>query len=109
MAEYAVTHTTRFKAAVAIAGHADFFSLYGTSYLRPSLRHSFGAGAYENRAEYDAHSPITRIAACRTPTLLLHGAGDGGVPVGQAYEFYTGLKDTGVEAEMVVYPRERHS
>jgi dipeptidyl aminopeptidase/acylaminoacyl peptidase len=29
--------------------------------------------------------------------------------VGQAHEFYTGLKDAGVEAELVVYPRERHS
>jgi hypothetical protein len=27
----------------------------------------------------------------------------------QAYEFYTGLKDVGVETEMVVYPREGHS
>jgi dipeptidyl aminopeptidase/acylaminoacyl peptidase len=29
--------------------------------------------------------------------------------VGQAYEFYTGLKDAGVEAQLVIYPRERHN
>ena len=33
---------------------------------------------------------------------------DSGVPVGHAYEFYTSLKDVGVETELVVYPREGH-
>ena len=31
------------------------------------------------------------------------------MPVGQAYEFYNGLKDVGVETELVVYPREGHN
>ena len=65
--------------------------------------------SYFNRDWYDEHSPITLIKNCRTPTLLLHGEFDPGVPLGQAHEFYTGLKDAGVEAELVIYPRERHS
>ncbi len=109
MTEYAITHTTRFKAAVAEAGHSDFFSLYGTSYLRASLRVFTPDSPYYNRKPYDDFSPITLIRNCRTPTLLIHGIGDRGVPVGQAYEFYTGLKDVGVETEMVVYPREGHT
>jgi dipeptidyl aminopeptidase/acylaminoacyl peptidase len=109
MTEYSITRTTRFKAAVAQAGHSDFFSLYGTSYLRDGLRTTSGESPYFNRGWYDEHSPITFIKNCRTPTLLLHGEFDPGVPVGQAYEFYTGLKDAGVETELVIYPRERHS
>ena len=109
MTEYAITHTTRFKAAVAQAGHSDFFSLYGTSYLSWSLRISFHDSPYVNRKAYDERSPVMSIRNCRTPTLLLHGELDSGVPVGQAYEFYNGLKDVGVETEMVVYPRERHN
>lgn len=109
MTEYAITHTTRFKAAVAQAAHSDFFSLYGMSYIRASLRISFTDSPYLNRKGYDERSPITFIRNCRTPTLLLHGELDSGVPVGQAYEFYTGLRDVGVETELVVYPRERHS
>jgi dipeptidyl aminopeptidase/acylaminoacyl peptidase len=109
MTEYAITHATRFKAAVAEAGHSDFFSLYGTSYLRAALRVFTPESPYYNRKEYDDASPITFIRHCRTPTLLIHGINDAGVPVGQAYEFYTGLKDVGVETEMVVYPREGHS
>lgn len=49
------------------------------------------------------------IRNCRTPALVLHGANDPGVPVGQGYEFYTGLQKIRVEAQMVVYPREGHS
>jgi len=109
MTEYAITRTTRFKAAVAVAGHANFFSLYGTSYLRDGLRRTSKESPYFKRDWYDAHSPITFIKNCRTPTLLLHGEFDPGVPMGQAREFYTGLKDAGVEAELVIYPRERHS
>jgi dipeptidyl aminopeptidase/acylaminoacyl peptidase len=109
MTEYAITHTTRFKAAVAEAGHPDFFSLYGTSYIRAALRVFTPESPYYNRKPYDDFSPITLIRNCRTPTLLIHGINDGGVPVGQAYEFYSGLKDVGVETEMVVYPREGHN
>jgi len=109
MTEYAITRTTRFKAAVAQAGHADFFSLYGTSYLRETLRRTSQQSPYKDREWYDEYSPITFVKNCRTPTLLLHGQLDPGVPVGQAYEFYNGLKDAGVEAQLVIYPRERHS
>ena len=109
MTEYAITRTTRFKAAVAQAGHSDFFSLYGTSDLHAAMRVFNPESPYYDRKSYDDDSPITLIRNCRTPTLLLHGVNDRGVPVGQAYEFYRGLKDVGVETEMVVYPREGHS
>ena len=109
MTEYAITHTTRFKAAVAQAGHSDFFSLYGASYLSTSLRISFSDSPHINRKRYDERSPIISIRNCRTPTLLLHGELDSGVPVGQAHEFYNALKDVGVETELVIYPRERHN
>lgn len=109
MTEYTITRTTRFKAAVAQAAHSDFFSLYGTSYLRDGLRRKSQESPHHNRQWYDEHSPITLVKNCRTPTLLLHGELDSGVPVGQAHEFYTGLKDSGVEAELVIYPREGHS
>ena len=110
MTEYTITRTTRFKAAVAEAGHSDFFSLYGIEpYLQEELRRTSRQSPYYNREWYDGHSPITFIKSCRTPTLLLHGQLDAGVPVGQAQEFYTALKDAGVETELVIYPRERHS
>jgi dipeptidyl aminopeptidase/acylaminoacyl peptidase len=94
---------------VAQAGHANFFSLYGTSWLRASLQRTSGQSPHHDRRWYDEHSPITFIKNCKTPTLLLHGELDTGVPLGQAFEFYNGLRDAGVEAELVIYPRERHN
>jgi pimeloyl-ACP methyl ester carboxylesterase len=72
------------------------------------LEAAFG-DPYTNRAAYEDRSPITYIRSCRTPTLLLHGQNDSGVPVGQAYEFHVGLKGIGVETELVIYPREGHA
>lgn len=43
-----------------------------------------------------------------TPTLILHGAQDERVPVGQALELFRGLKDRGQPTELVFYPREGH-
>jgi dipeptidyl aminopeptidase/acylaminoacyl peptidase len=108
MTAFTITHTQRFKAAIAEAAHIDFFSLYGTSYLRDGLRRTLGA-PYRNRAAYNARSPIEAITNCRTPTLILHGVNDSGVPIGQAYELYTALKELGVETQMVVYSREGHT
>jgi dipeptidyl aminopeptidase/acylaminoacyl peptidase len=85
------------------------FSLYGTSDLYAGMQIGNRASPYFNRTQYDDDSPITLIRNCRTPTLLLHGVNDRPVPVGQAYEFYRGLKDAGVETELIVYPREGHN
>jgi len=109
MTEYAITHTTRFKAAVAEAGHSDFFSLFGTSTMRTGLLVSFRDNPYVNRQPYDKSSPITHVRDCKTPTLVLHGINDDGVPVGQGYEFHYALKSLGVATDMAVYPREGHS
>jgi len=103
MTEWTITHATRFKAAVAEAGHSNFFSLAGAT----GGYRMFG-DLYERRIVYDAHSPITFIRQARTPTLVLHGEGDRGVPVTQGYEFYNGLKAMNVETEMVVYQNEGH-
>jgi dipeptidyl aminopeptidase/acylaminoacyl peptidase len=109
MTEWTITHTNRFKAAVAEAAHSDMFSLYGTSQSAPPfLRANFGSTPYVNRAQYDAHSPIAFVDSVRTPTLLLHGQNDRGVPLGQAQEFYRALLERGVETQLVVYPREGH-
>jgi hypothetical protein len=53
MTEYAITRSTRFKAAVAEAGHSDMFSLYGTSYLYAPMRVVNGESPYYDRKRYD--------------------------------------------------------
>jgi dipeptidyl aminopeptidase/acylaminoacyl peptidase len=108
VAAAAITHTSRFKAAILDAPVTDFYScqaMPSCTFLRVHL----GDNPYYQRSKYDEHSPMTFIRNCRTPTLLLHGQEDEAVPIGQSYEFYYGLLNLGVEAKMVVYPREGHS
>ncbi|HVN08262.1 MAG TPA: prolyl oligopeptidase family serine peptidase, partial [Patescibacteria group bacterium] len=53
-------------------------------------------------------SPVMYLKNAKTPTLILQGAADTTDPPGQSEELYRGLKHYGVEAELVVYPREPH-
>jgi dipeptidyl aminopeptidase/acylaminoacyl peptidase len=58
---------------------------------------------------HDAVSPISFAGRIRTPVLILHGAQDTNVPLGQAVYFHRALRHFGVEHEFVTYPREGHS
>jgi len=48
------------------------------------------------------------VKNAKTPTLILQGEADPIDPIGQSQELYRGLKRYGVEAELVLYPRELH-
>jgi dipeptidyl aminopeptidase/acylaminoacyl peptidase len=109
MSEWAVTHSSRFKAAVSGAGVADLFSQAGTTDITPTyFQNYFLEGPFRRRANYEQHSPITFIENCRTPILVLHGESDERVPVAQSMQFYNGVKMLGLKPEMVTYPREHH-
>ncbi len=108
MTAWAVTQTRRFKAAIMGAGVSDLFSMNGTSDIPTYLKLVFLDTPFNRRGAYDAHSAMTFIKNCQTPTLVLHGQADQRVPVSQGLEFYNALKILGVETEMVIYPREQH-
>jgi dipeptidyl aminopeptidase/acylaminoacyl peptidase len=57
---------------------------------------------------YVERSAVYRCSGAVAPTLILHGANDSCVPVGQAHELYGALMAAGAEVEMVIYPREGH-
>jgi dipeptidyl aminopeptidase/acylaminoacyl peptidase len=40
--------------------------------------------------------------------MLVHGENDNDVPIAEAEQFYIALKDVGVDAVMLRYPREGH-
>ena len=112
MASWAVTHTNRFKAAVAGAGVYDMFNDLGTeiaSYV-PGDEWNYGQ-FFDDRNQEALHkdSPATYVRNVRTPILLLHGQFDPVDTIGQTYAFYRALKHYGAMAEFVMYPREGHS
>jgi dipeptidyl aminopeptidase/acylaminoacyl peptidase len=107
MAAWAVTQTTRFKAAVSGAPVIDLASEFGTE-TGPQYDEWFYGTPYERLDGFVKSSPMTFVRHVRTPTLLLQGENDTTDPIGQSQQFYRGLKRYGVDAELVVYPREPH-
>jgi dipeptidyl aminopeptidase/acylaminoacyl peptidase len=108
MTMFAVTQTTRFKAAVAGAGIANWTSYYGENLIDQWMIPFFGASVYDAPAVYAKSSPINYIKKVKTPTLLMVGEHDAECPAPQSFEFWHALKTLGVPTELVVYPGEGH-
>jgi dipeptidyl aminopeptidase/acylaminoacyl peptidase len=109
MTMFAVTQTTRFKAAVAGAGISNWQSYYGQNAIDTWMIPYFGASVYDDPAVYGKMSAINFIKQVKTPTLIVVGDRDGECPAPQSYEFWRALKTLGVKTQMVVYPDEGHS
>ena len=109
MAEWAITQTTRFRAAVSGAGLSNLISEYGTE-QGPSYDEWFYGLPYEPEkiTGFLNSSPFVHLKNVKTPTLILQGDADPVDPPGQSQELYRGLKRYVVEAELVMYPREPH-
>jgi dipeptidyl aminopeptidase/acylaminoacyl peptidase len=107
MAEWAITQTHRFKAAVSGAGLANLVSEFGTE-RGPAYDRWFYGLPYENLDGFMKSSPVQYLKNATTPTLILQGDADTTDPPGQSEELYRGLKHYGVEAQLVMYPREPH-
>ena len=108
MTMYAVTHTDRFKAGVAGAGIADWYSYYGQNGIHAWMLPFFGASAYDDRALYLKLSPIDTIRQAKTPTFIWVGERDIECPPAQSVEMFNGLREEHVPSSLVIYPGEGH-
>jgi dipeptidyl aminopeptidase/acylaminoacyl peptidase len=107
MAEWAITQSNEFKAAVSGAGMANLISEFGME-DHPSGDEWFYGVPWEKPEGFLNSSPFIHMKNAKTPTLVLQGDADTIDPLGQSQELYRGLKRYGVETELVVYPREPH-
>jgi dipeptidyl aminopeptidase/acylaminoacyl peptidase len=108
MTMWAVTHTQRFKAAIAGAGIANWISYYGENGIDQWMIPFFGASVYDDPAIYRAASPIESVKQARTPTLIYVGERDVECPAPQSFEFWHALNALGVPTKLVVYPGAGH-
>jgi dipeptidyl aminopeptidase/acylaminoacyl peptidase len=108
MTAWTLTQTDRFKAVMVGAGLTNMFSMYSTNDLQRTLEGYFGAQPWDDLQAYNRASAMTFIKRAKTPTLILHGANDQRVPIGQAQELYMGLRKNNVPVQLVFYPREGH-
>lgn len=109
MTSWAITQTSRFKAASVGAGVTNLISFNGTTDIPGFVPDYFDTEFWEDLNVYEEHSPMFQIKGVTTPTLIQHGQEDERVPLGQGKELYNALKRQGVEVEMVIYPRQEHS
>jgi dipeptidyl aminopeptidase/acylaminoacyl peptidase len=111
MAAWAIGQTDRFRAALVSAGVIDWGMLAATGengQFEAALGGSTGWNGIGPHP-HDALSPISFTSHIHTPVLILHGAQDTNVPIGQAVYFHRALRHFGAEHEFVIYPREGHS
>ncbi len=108
MSAWATAQSQRFKAAVTGAGFYDLYSFYGTTPFISVFNAYFGTTAYRCPDCYRNVSPLTCINNITTPTLILHGEADSGVPAGQARAYHRALLLNGTEVACHIYPGEGH-
>ncbi|MEE9288536.1 MAG: S9 family peptidase [Bacteroidota bacterium] len=105
----ATSGSDRFKASVMWMGISNWVSMASASDIPRELAIvHWDADLYDNFELYWDRSPLAHIEKANTPTLIIHGAADPRVPIGQSLEMYTALKWRGVPVEFVTYPREEH-
>lgn len=111
MANWAITQTDRFKAAISIAGMANLVSMYGQHEFS---NREIGIWEYrfllmDNPEAYRKASPVFFVKNAATPLLILHGANDNRSPTLQAWEMYRAMKDAQKNVKMMLYPRAGHN
>ncbi len=105
---WAIGHTDRFKVAVVGAGVTNLVSFQASDIPSWLPNEQMLTSPYDDPEIYSRCSPISYAANMNTPTLVLHGASDERVRLGQGRELYHALRHRKTPTEMVVYPRETH-
>ncbi|HMF71660.1 MAG TPA: S9 family peptidase, partial [Flavitalea sp.] len=108
LTQWAVTHTTRFKACVPISGIVNLISAWTEGCNSDWFETDMGFMPFEDYEKAWAVSPIKYIRQCKTPTLFINGRFDFITSLNQADAMFTALKKLGVDAEIALYPNEGH-
>jgi dipeptidyl aminopeptidase/acylaminoacyl peptidase len=109
MSMFAGTQTSRFRAAVAGAGAADWLSYYGQNSIDKWMQGYFDVSPYDDPDPYRRSSAMEYIKKTKTPTLLLVGERDGEAPSVQSIQYWHALKELKVPTQLIIYPAEGHS
>jgi dipeptidyl-peptidase-4 len=100
---YAMTHSDRFRAGVAVApvtDWRDYDSIYTERYMsQPS---EFPSG-------YKEFSAVNFAAKLKGRLLLVHGTGDDNVHMANSVQFVQRLIEAQIPYDLQIYPRKTHS
>jgi len=100
---YAMTHSDRFSAGVAVAPVTDwrnYDSIYTERYMSEPAEFATG---------YKEFSVVNSAANLKGRLLLVHGTGDDNVHMENSVQFVQRLIEAGIPYDLQIYPRKTHS
>jgi len=103
MTLYALTHSDRFRAGVAVAPVTDWHdydSIYTERYM---------GLPQQNEAAYKKSSPVFSASHLHGNLLLAHGTGDDNVHMQNSMQMALALINNGKPFNIALYPRKTHS
>jgi dipeptidyl aminopeptidase/acylaminoacyl peptidase len=110
LTNWLITQTTRFKAAIPSASISNLVSLAYTIWAADYMQVEYQGYPWQRDIadRLWERSAIRYVANVKTPTMFIHGELDEDVVIGEPEQMYNALKQLGVEAVFVRYPREGH-
>jgi dipeptidyl aminopeptidase/acylaminoacyl peptidase len=110
LSAWLITVTSIFKAAIPRWPITNLVSYNYMTYYNMYEEMTFGVRPHvaDWMDELWRRSSLRYVGHVKTPTMLMHGENDNDVPIAESEQFYIGLRDAGVEAILVRYPREGH-
>jgi dipeptidyl aminopeptidase/acylaminoacyl peptidase len=97
-----------FACLVNHCGVFDNRSMYYTTEELWFPEWEMGGPQYESPEGYERHNPINLVDQWRTPMLVVHGANDFRVPLGQGLAAFTALQRRGIPSQFLYFPDENH-
>lgn len=109
MTNWCVTHTHRFKAAVAQRSICNMMSTFGTADNGFGfVREQMGGDLWNGADKLWRQSPLKYANQCTTPLLLIHSTGDHRCDYSEAIQMFTALRYLGVESRVCLIHGECH-
>lgn len=108
MTSWLVTQDQRFAAAIPVSPITDWVSEHLTCNIESFCRAFLKDPMSDPLGQYFTRSPVHFVDRVRTPTLHVCGALDKITPPGQALEFHSAMRASGIESVLVTYPEEGH-
>lgn len=103
------TYPDLWAAGVDIVGIANFVTfLENTGPWRRKVREREYGSLDGDRAFLKSISPINRVDKIQAPLMVVHGANDPRVPLGEAEQIVAALQERDVPVEFLVYDDEGH-
>ena len=98
-----------YDAGVSIVGMSHLVTfLENTGPYRRHLRVTEYGDPVKDLEALNKLSPMTYLDKIEDPLLVIHGATDPRVPVGEAVQIYNKVKSKGLEGELIIFPDEGH-